>query len=106
MKVSGFGALQGMPQLLLQDYINYLNMVSAASKRVMVTDCFNNSVLHQIAGIFDICCKIFQARAMTADFIVQINRTRGDRCVGLKLKIFSAEQLAKYTPKPLEMNTF
>ncbi|NQX54456.1 relaxase/mobilization nuclease domain-containing protein [Pedobacter panaciterrae] len=35
MKVSGFGSLQGMSQLLPQDYINYLNMVSAPNKRVV-----------------------------------------------------------------------
>lgn len=35
MKVSGFGVLQGMSQLFPQDYINYLNFVSARNKRVV-----------------------------------------------------------------------
>lgn len=35
MKVSGFGPLQGLSQLMPQDYINYLNMVSARNKRVI-----------------------------------------------------------------------
>jgi|GEM_PF-3187106 hypothetical protein len=102
MKVSGFRSLQGMPQLLPQDYINYLNMVSAANKRVVVTDCFNNSVLHQIAGIFDICCKFYckvsQARAMITDFIVQINRTHRDRC-RVKIKNFFSRTIGKIYTK-------
>lgn len=35
MKVSGFGLLQGMSHLTPQDYINYLQMVSARNKRIV-----------------------------------------------------------------------
>jgi hypothetical protein len=35
MKVSGFGPLQGLSQLMPQDYINYLQMVSTRNKRVI-----------------------------------------------------------------------
>lgn len=35
MKVSGFGLLQGLSQLMPQDYINYLQMVSARNKRTI-----------------------------------------------------------------------
>lgn len=34
MKVSGFGPLQGFSQLMPQDYINYLQLVSARNKRI------------------------------------------------------------------------